>query len=206
MPVRGSPVTMPSGESASVARYISMTLNPPFIAAFTFAVLVAAEGSPNWDLVLLIAMLFAAVVPVASIYLLVRMGVIPDVDASERKTRVFPFIAAVASYTVGFSLLVAVGAPALISALMLCYLVNTIIVTFITLGWKISIHASGIAGPAAALGTAFGPVGFLFLLLVIPVGWARVTLKAHSILQVGAGAILAVLLTFLELRAYIPLL
>ncbi len=89
---------------------------------------------------------------------------------------------------------------------MLCYLVNTIVMTVITLVWKISIHATGVAGPAPAFGVVFGPVGYLFLLLLIPVGWARMTLKAHTLPQVVAGAVLAVTLTFLELSLYMRLL
>ncbi len=187
-----------------VARYISAVFNAPFAAAFTFGSLAIASGALDWPTVFSIALTFATAIPVASIYVLTWKGVIPDVYASERGSRTYPFLLAVISYAAGFSLLVFVGAPAIVSALMLCYMVNTVLVTLITLVWKISIHTSGIAGPAAALGTAFGPLGFLFLVLVIPVGWARVELKSHPLLQVGAGAALALLLTFVELQVYLP--
>jgi membrane-associated phospholipid phosphatase len=197
---------MPLVGSMRSARLISAVLNAPLIAAITFTVLVAVDGSTSWPTLLFITVLYSAVVPIAILYFLARMKVIPDMYASDQGSRTLPFLAAVASYGAGFVLLLSVGAPPLISALMLCYMVNTTIMTLITLVWKISIHASGVAGPAAAFGFALGPVGYLFLLLIIPVGWARVTLGAHSPVQVAAGALIAVTLTFFELGICVPFL
>ena len=144
--------------------------------------------------------------PIAVLYLLAKMKFIPDIYASDRRSRTLPFLAAVAGYGVGSVLLVLTDAPPLISALMLCYAVNTAVMTLITLVWKISIHASGVAGPAVAFGSAFGLAGYLFLLLVIPVGWSRLALKAHSVSQVAAGALIAIVLTYYELGVYLPVL
>jgi membrane-associated phospholipid phosphatase len=195
---------MSSSGSVKLAKIISAALNAPLVAAVTFAVLAATEDTPSWPTVLFISVLFAAVLPVAELYALAKKKFIPDVYASDRRSRTLPLSAAVVGYGVGFALLMTIDAPPLVSALMLCYLVNTVVMTFINLFWKISIHATGVAGPAAAFGSAFGPPGYLFLLTVIPVGWARVTLKAHSPFQVAGGALLAILLTSLELAVYVP--
>jgi len=39
--------------------------------------------------------------------------------------------------------------------------------------------------------------------VVIPVGWARVELKAHTKMQVTAGAILSGLLTWVQMSFYL---
>jgi membrane-associated phospholipid phosphatase len=73
----------------------------------------------------------------------------------------------------------------------------------ITFKWKISIHASGITSPFTALVYLLGGVMLPLLLVVIPVGWARVELKAHTKMQVTAGAILSGLLTWVQMSFYL---
>jgi membrane-associated phospholipid phosphatase len=73
----------------------------------------------------------------------------------------------------------------------------------ITLKWKISIHASGITGPFTALVYLLGAVMLPLLLVVIPVAWARVELKAHTIMQVTVGAVLSCALTWVQMSFYL---
>jgi len=102
-------------------------------------------------------------------------------------------------YVVGVIVLFATGAPPLTSALMVCYLNNTLIVLLFSLFWKISIHAMGISGPATALIYLFGWPGLLFSLLVPLVVWSRLHLKRHTPSQLIIGTILGYLLTALQL-------
>jgi len=73
----------------------------------------------------------------------------------------------------------------------------------INLKWKISIHASGITGPATFLFYSFGMIAIPFFLLVLPVGWARLRLNAHTPAQVLAGATLTVAITWIQLKTYL---
>ena len=97
-------------------------------------------------------------------------------------------------------------APTIIIALMLCYACNTVIMLLITLRWKISIHASGVAGPATALVYSMGVWAAAFFILLVPVGWARVQLKAHTPWQVFAGALVTAIATWLQLKIYFSIL
>ncbi len=45
-----------------------------------------------------------------------------------------------------------------------------------------------------------------FLLLIIPLAWARIELKAHDKKQVAAGAILSSLLTWFQMIFYVNIL
>jgi membrane-associated phospholipid phosphatase len=78
---------------------------------------------------------------------------------------------------------------------MLGYLASTLIVQYITRYWKISTHALGITAPLAALTLLYGRQPLPFMVLIPMVCWARVYLKAHSVMQVIAGAALAVATT-----------
>lgn len=81
---------------------------------------------------------------------------------------------------------------------MFCYGTNTLIVFFINLKWKISVHAMGVTGPTTAL-LLFNPLGFLMGLIAPLVMWNRVVLNKHSPNQVLAGAICGYLLTFIQM-------
>jgi membrane-associated phospholipid phosphatase len=120
-----------------------------------------------------------------------------DYDISNRKYRIKPFVAGIISYGMGTIILFLLNAPILIKGLMFCYFVNALIMAFITLFWKISIHTAGIVGPLTVLIYKLGWVYLLLYLIVIPVAVARIKLKKHTILQVTVGAILMFLTTWL---------
>ncbi len=65
--------------------------------------------------------------------------------------------------------------------------------------WKISVHAMGSAGALAAAVFIWGPLSFLFIILVMLVGWSRIQLKCHSISQVMAGSVLGFVSTFIQM-------
>lgn len=87
---------------------------------------------------------------------------------------------------------------------MFCYGTNTLIVFFINLKWKISVHAMGVAGPAIAL-MFFTPLGFFLGLLTPLVMWSRISLKKHTRNQVLAGSVLGYVLTFLQIYCLVKI-
>ena len=189
-----------------IARFISAALNAPLIALLTFIPLIISQSPPNTSQLILITAMFGAILPLSSTYYLVRKGIIPDIYASDRNTRTEPFLWAMASYLLGVTVLIYVEAPLVVTAMMACYFVNAIIMLGITLKWKISIHAVGVMGPVTALVWELGTKMTPFLLLIIPVAWARVELKAHDKKQVAAGAILSSLLTWFQMILYVNIL
>jgi membrane-associated phospholipid phosphatase len=191
--------------SRKPAELLTLIFNPPIVAAPTFVALILLQRPENSIALILITVSFGTLLPLAMVLVLSKRGVIPDVWASERETRVIPFAGAICSYLVGTVALVAARSPVSVMLLMLCYVGNTVIMMIISLRWKISIHASGIAGPATFLIYTLGFAAFPFLLLIVPVGWARLVLKAHTPWQVIAGALLTILTTWLQLRIYTPL-
>ena len=181
-------------------------MNAPLIAILTFVPLILTQGHDNPNLLIAITTLFGAVLPLSSTYYLVRKGIIPDIYASDRSTRTEPFLWAMASYLMGVTALLWYNAPFVVTALMACYFVNAIVMLLITLSWKISIHMVGVMGPLTALmfqlGTKIAPL----MLLLLPVAWARLELKAHNKKQIAAGAVLSSLLTWVQMVFYVNVL
>jgi membrane-associated phospholipid phosphatase len=193
-------------DSQQTARIISLVFYPPIVAAPTFIALILLEGAPDPLPLILISVLFGTFLPLAIIHGLSKLRVIPDVWASQRETRVTPFSGVMCSYLLGALVLIAVNSPVFVTSLMLSYLGNTVLMMIISLKWKISIHAAGIAGAATAFVALLGFIGFPLLLLVVPVCWARLRLKVHTPAQVTAGAILTIVAMWVQMRIYPSLL
>ena len=92
-----------------------------------------------------------------------------------------------------------------LTALLLCYSINTGVVLLITFKWKISVHTTGLSGPVGALILLLGPIGALFGILYPILIWSRVTLKKHTLAQAIAGGVQGFFLTVLEMYLFIGL-
>ena len=191
--------------SVKAASLVSHAFNPAIVAAYAFLILLYPNNITSPSLVGT-SLTFGTVIPIVIIYLLSKRGLISDFFVSEKAERTKPFAGAIASYLVGSLVLFSLNAPAIITALMLCYAGNSLAMLLITRRWKISVHASGIAGPTTALIVSLGTWASIFFALLIPVGWARIRLKAHTPTQILAGALVTILATWVQLRIYLAIL
>lgn len=181
-----------------------MVAHPPVISIPTFIILNYFLAGPDHFIVpTIISIIFGALIPIlTSLILIKRMNT--DLDITDRTKRTMPLILAICSYLLGFFVLLWFGAPAIVSALMLIYGTNTLIILIINFYWKISIHAMGIAGPTAAFIFTFGVVGAIIGLVIPLVIWSRTKLKKHTFSQVIAGSVLGLLLTWIQLSYIVP--
>ncbi|MCS7013063.1 MAG: hypothetical protein RMI34_01230 [Chloroherpetonaceae bacterium] len=185
-----------------LARLISNILHPIVLPVLTYwAVLfLGFENLENRYLYLFIAFLICTVTPAIVVVILLRRGKVNDYDISHRERRTVPFMIGIVVYLIGALIFEALGAPRIASAFMICYAMNTFVVMLITFVWKISVHVTSLGGPIAALYFVFGSPMLMLLLLMPPLMWSRVQLKAHTPMQTLAGAIVGFFLTLLELR------
>jgi len=190
-------------DKKKLATFISAAMNAPFIAILTFVPLILSQRHESHMILIGVTTLFGAILPLSSTYYLVRKGIIPDIYASDRASRTEPFLWAMASYLLGVTALLYFEAPFVVTALMACYFVNAITMLLITMSWKISIHAVGVTGPITALVFQLGANMIPFFLLMLPVAWARIELKAHNVKQVIAGAVLSTILTWFQMVFYV---
>lgn len=190
-----------------IASIISLVLNPALVAAVTFLILMWPIPGNQIPLLLLgICVTFGTIIPLMMMQQLSTRGLISDFFISDKEERLKPFAGAIASYIVGSIALLFVKAPIIVTGLMLCYVGNTVVMMLITLRWKISVHASGIAGPATALVYGLGAWAIVFFILLVPVGWARMRLGAHTSWQILAGSLVTIIATGIQLRIYLSIL
>ncbi|MCX6654684.1 MAG: hypothetical protein NTY03_06135 [Candidatus Bathyarchaeota archaeon] len=186
-----------------LASRLSAALNAPLITLVTFIPLIVLYGRDQAALLIAITSIFGCVLPLIMVLGLLKLDIIKDFYAYDKETRSIPFLWTTFFYLLGVISLILVSSPPAVTALMTCYFVNGIILMLITFKWKISIHASGIMSPFTALVYLLGGVMLPLLLVVIPVAWARVELKAHTKMQVTVGAILSCLLTWVQMSFYL---
>ena len=190
-------------DKLKLASRLSAALNAPLITLVTFIPLIVLYGLDQAALLIAITSIFGCVLPLVMVLGLPKLDIIKDFYAYDKETRFIPFLWTTLFYLLGVISLIRVSSPPVVTALMACYFVNGIVLMLITFKWKISIHASGITSPFTALVYLLGGVMLPLLLVVIPVAWARVELKAHTKMQVTVGAILSGLLTWVQMSFYL---
>lgn len=185
---------------------ISNLISAPIFGGVIFLVLIYTYNELlNYTQIILISavsILFATVIPLSYIFLFVRKRrkiYQIDYDISNKSLRTKPFVVVIVSYAIGTAILFLLNAPVLVKGLMFCYFTNSLVMLFITLFWKISIHASGITGPLTVLIYKLGIIYSPLFLIVVPVGLVRIKLGKHTTLQIISGALLAILITWLQI-------
>ncbi|MDO5850268.1 MAG: hypothetical protein Q4P14_03555 [Methanobacteriaceae archaeon] len=190
-----------------VAKWVSTITNAPIICIPAFLVLCwvfLADNPGKFILVEVICLVFTSVASMA-IILFWAKKLNTDKDISNREDRPIPLIVGSVSYFIGFLVLLLVNAPPIITFLLLCYTCNTLIMMLISTQWKISIHTTGLIGPASALILVLGKWGIWLGLLLPIVIWSRVTLKKHTMAQAVVGGLNAYFLTIAEIFLFIYL-
>lgn len=180
-----------------LARSISTIFNPFLTALALFAILahIGAKDTLDFWRLLFISTFFTSIGPMLYVFWLYVTDRVSDLDMSVRGEREMVFTAFVIFDLFGAAALWVTHATRLMIAAMLGYLVSTMVVQYITRYWKISTHALGITAPLAALTLLYGRQPLPFMVLIPMVCWARVYLRSHTIMQVVAGAMLAVVTT-----------
>ena len=192
-----------------IADRISTITNPPIITIPLFAIICLTlsftpEGFDLSKFIVLevISLIFASLLPMAIIlYWAKKLGT--DKDISNRGDRYTPLIVGIISYFIGFLISLIFNLDNFLTALLLCYSVNTGVVLIITTKWKISVHTTGLSGPVGALILLLGPFGAIFGVIYPVLIWSRVLLKKHTLAQAIAGGVQGFFLTVLEMYLYV---
>jgi hypothetical protein len=173
-----------------LARVVTEVLTPANVGSIVFLI-VAWHSTPTivealrWGL---LTILFTIALPFLFILWGVRRQRFTDHHIRLREQRPRAIAVGIGSSLAGLGLLIKLGAPQELIALVVAMATGLIIALLITLFWKMSIHVASVAGAIVILVLVFGP-GFLILAPVVAlVGWARVELRDHTLAQVTAGA------------------
>jgi len=180
-----------------VSKAISYVCEAPFLAIPTFLILNLLLNQNNFLEIAIICLFFGTIIPILVLFTWSKFKKI-DRDFTIKEDRNRPLLMAVVIYLIGTFVLYFSSANPLIISLMFLYATNTLIVFFINLKWKISVHSMGIAGPTTVL-MFINPWFFIVGLIGPLIMWSRLILKKHTIGQVLAGSFLGYILTATQL-------
>ena len=187
-----------------MARIFSTICNP-FLTALTLFVILAhvkASDTQSFWFLLFSSTFFTSIGPMLYVLWLYATDRISDLDMSIRAERERVFGVFVLFYAVGTVVLWWLHAPVLMTATMAGYTAASLVTQYITRYWKISTHALGIVAPLIVMIYLFGWQPVPFLVLVPIVGWSRVFLRAHTLLQVIAGTALGTVSVLVFFRVF----
>jgi membrane-associated phospholipid phosphatase len=180
-----------------VARYISNLFSPAVIS-IPLVILVALYHTHNTFTALAYAaatLFFLSAGPMLYIAVGVRLGKFTDIDVSVRSQRTGPFLFSILSTLVGLFMLTILHGPRDLQTVMLTVVLTGCAYMLITFWWKISLHASILAGAVTMLLALYGNMMLAGYVLVVLVCWSRVVLRRHTTAQVIAGALVSTLIT-----------
>lgn len=192
-----------------IAFAISAIFHPIFmplysiVMLFNFDFYIAHILTPQakWTIIGLLFTL-TIVTPIFLIYMYQRFGIIESYRLDKREDRPLPFLTIGSLYYVAFYLLKNINLPAIIYLVLLSATILVLIAFVINFFWKISVHmlsVGSIVGMLISFSIAYQINILLIILIAILisgiVGWARLTMNAHTNLQVYTGFFLG--LTFM---------
>jgi membrane-associated phospholipid phosphatase len=182
--------------SATIARYISIILNPIFILLFLPLLLVyRATGSSTLAVEWTLYTAFFLFIFGAGLWYGVQKKIFTDLDVSKREQRPLLF-----TWTVIFTILYLAGlflfhAPQILFLVVFAVIFGIFIASLLNRYLKVSLHVAGITSLAVALAITYRGWFYLLLLFVPLVAWARIRIKRHTPQETVAGAILGSLLS-----------
>ncbi|HLI52103.1 MAG TPA: hypothetical protein VKU87_09910 [Thermomicrobiaceae bacterium] len=172
-----------------LARWITHALAPAPVVGVLLVVIALHSSSTiaaalGWSI---LTVAFAVLIPFAYLLRGVRRHRFTDIHVRLREQRSPPLLVGIGSILISLGLLVVLGAPQELIALVAAMTAGLLLTLLVTLVWKISVHAAVWGGTVVILALTFGPAWLTMSILAGLVGWARVKLGDHSVSQVIAG-------------------
>jgi membrane-associated phospholipid phosphatase len=173
------------------ARLISNIFNP-FIVSSVILSLLTFEATTEIDdaVKLIFIMLAISIAPVVIlVYILVRLKKLDGFFNNPREQRNIIYLISSILGAIDCALLWYLEAPELLAVMFTTGFIAVVIFMIINHFWKISLHTAFITASAVVLILIYG-AGAAWTLFVLPlVGWSRVVLKQHTLMQVIAGGL-----------------
>lgn len=190
-----------------IARFLSYVLHPLLMPLYAVALItninsyIAYSISPQVQRVIItLVFITTAALPVITALILIQKGMVRTLEMETVGERRIPFVTTAAYYLVCYYLLQQLPIPRILSLMVLAATAAIFIAWLLSFRWKVSIHmigAGGYAGMLFALSQILGaPLLYLILFAVVVsgiLGFARLSLNAHSPTQVYAGFLIGFL-------------
>ncbi len=148
----------------------------------------------------LIVAISTILLPISILPLLKNQNLISDMGLEKRNERLIPLVITALFYGLGYYMLLKFPITRVIAHLQLAAIISILLVSLISLKWKISLHMAGIGGFIGMLiGFTFlfsSSLKFVFVIGILVSGlvaYARLKLNLHTPSQVYAGFVLGLL-------------
>jgi len=198
-----------------LTQFISILLHPMFMPLLalhlTLLVLPSLAFTLSQNLLLIYGILVFStmILPLASIFWLMRKGKVSSLEMSNHKERSLPLSKTVIWMSFGYYLLqnLLFYTP-ILKAELLGAIIIILIAAIVSKYWKISLHLLGIGGVVGvfiALQIMHGDFLYLLLLFILLsglLGVARIKQKAHNYAQVYAGFLVGLSVELITLLIY----
>lgn len=178
-----------------LAFFISAIFTPPLVV--TLAILaIAVYYSDRYELFWLWA--FAGILLLIGpatiyVYFAYKKGAVSDINMSEREERLRPLIISLIGAIIVMWVLMDRDAPKPLILLGMTLVSELVIIIFVTVFWKISLHALTYSSAVTLLVYLFNPLAAILYVFLLPIGWARIYRKRHTLLQVVAGSLVGII-------------
>jgi len=198
-----------------LTQLISIILHPMFMPLLalhlTLLVLPSLAFTLSQNLLLIYGILVFStmILPLVSIFWLMRKGKVSSLEMSNHKERSLPLFKTVIWMSFGYYLLqnLLFYTP-ILKAELLGAIIIILIAAIVSKYWKISLHLLGIGGVVGvfiALQIMHGDFLYLLLLFILLsglLGVARIKQKAHNYAQVYAGFLVGLSVELITLLVY----
>ena len=175
------------------ARYVSAATQPPLTVVPVLGIF-NGVGVPGvtlawWLLWCAVTITFTSTAPSLIFVALLRRRTIGDLYVSNRAERPLAYGLMVALYLIAAELARLTSAPRTTVALLIAGTISLLIAALVNATLcKISVHTVSTAAGSVALIATYGAALLPVLALPMLVGWARVTLRAHTRAETVLGA------------------
>lgn len=201
------------------AQFISLVFHPLLMSTYLFLFIIVAASSMLQPLqtesmlqVLAIIFIVTFIIPAISIATLRLSNFITDLSLKNKRERFVPFLFVTCFY--GITAYIFYSKLSINNLIYIIFITTALllfILTVVTLFWKISAHGAGIGGligfiMSLALVYPIPHLAIVMALLVVFSGLvvcARLSLNAHTPLQVYAGFILGITLCYYSLYFFL---
>jgi membrane-associated phospholipid phosphatase len=173
-----------------IAKWLSRVFHPFLVSVVTLILVIYLDGTIMLEAVKWTIIGFGIVILPLTLYLAinVRRGRYSDWSISIREQRYGIYLLAGLCFIILVFTFIWAGAPPIALACLYAALATVSLSALINrLATKVSLHAVALAGCAAALFWVSTSLGIFLAIAALSVGWARVQLHHHTLVQVLLG-------------------
>ena len=194
------PVTMQQNASQAdrFAELVSYVFHPLVVVIPTLVIAMTHMGSTFWEAIFWTILSIAIVnLPMALLLFWgVRSGKYSDASVSMREQRTSIFAVGGTCLVILLAVLIIGNAPIVIIACLVSALIATALGYWINRYTKLSLHSAAMAGCTAVLLLTAPLIGVIMAVFAPLVGWARIRLKHHTLVQILIGWMVSMICVF----------